>query len=253
MPSNSGHVNELLISESMNGKQLSDINMNLQSMLKTIFPSISASDVVESKVIDDFNKPDIVVSVKGISRNISIKTGHSNEVHSEYIDTFVDYLRSKNISEETIKTLLLFHYGDGTTDGTGTDRMNTMELNYHLQDKIKKANEELNKSYDFIYEFVFRTMIQGRDPNAPCVDYFYIGTQDYGSLCCIHQLRTYVYKKCWNFFNCIHIGPIFIKPRARYADKKINSERLRRLCVCYWPNLAQDIDYLAHRYTFIVR
>ncbi|MDY6276599.1 MAG: hypothetical protein SPL75_03900 [Bacilli bacterium] len=253
MASNNGHLNELLISEAINGKKLAEINLNLQSMLKTIFPSISANDVISSKVIDDYNKPDIVVSFGERSRYISIKSGHSNEVHSEYIDSLMDYLRLKRISEETIETLRLFQYGDGTTDGSGTTRMNTMELNYHLQKRIKKANEELNKSYDFIYDFVVRTMIQGRNEEAPAVDYFYIGTQDYGSLCCIHQLKTYVYKKCWNFFNCIHIGPIFIKPRARYADKKINSDRLRQLCVCYWPNLAQDIDYLAHRYTFIVK
>ena len=58
--------------------------------------------------------------------------------------------RQFGISIETQKTLLLYQYGDGTMDGTGTKRMNYHEVFDWLHTHIEKANEELNGKFDII-------------------------------------------------------------------------------------------------------
>ena len=251
MASNTGVLNEIQIASSIDGKKLSDINFNLQTMLRRIYPNISGNDIVEAKHLDDIYKTDIYVKFNDEKRYISVKMGHTTEVHSEEIHSFIDYLKSKGVSQETLDTILFHHYGDGTIDGTGTKRVNTMELTFQYKDRINKANSELNSSRELIMDVFERAMVQGLDPNANRVDYFYFGTPDYGNVVCYHQISTYIHKKYWNYFNCLHIGPFFIKPRARYVDKDIVSEYRRNLCVFYWPNLAEDIDYLGHRFTFV--
>lgn len=251
MPSNTGILNEIQIACAIDGKRLCDINLNLQTILRMIFPSISANDVVEAKHLDDFYKPDLYVKFNGQIRYISVKMGHTNEVHSEKILSFVDFLRSKGISEETLNTILLYHFGDGTLDGTGIKRLNTAEITFQYQERIQKANDELNASYDFIMDIFERTMIQGFDHNANKVDYFYFGTADYGNIICLHQISAYIHKKSWIHFNYLHIGPIFLKPRARYIDKEIVSDFRRNQCVFYWPNLSEDFNRLGRRFTFV--
>lgn len=251
MSSNNGILNEIQIASLIDGRKLSQINLNLQTMLRMIFPDANGNDVIEAKHLDDVYKPDIYVQYKGKKRFISVKMGHTTEVHSEEIHSVINFLKIKGVSQETLDTILLHHYGDGTLDGTGTKRFNTMELTFMYADRIKRANDELNSSYDLIMDVFHRTMIQGLDPLANSVDYFYFGTPDYGNLVCYHQISTYIHKKAWGYFNCLHIGPFFLKPRARYVDKEIVSEYRRNLCVFYWPNLAEDIDYLGHRFTFV--
>lgn len=251
MSSNNGILNELQIAGSIDGKKLCDINLNLQTMIRMIFPAATANDVIESKQYDDVYKPDIYIKWHDQVRNISVKMGHSNEVHSEEIFSFIEFLRSKGVSQETLDTILLNHFGDGTTDGTGSKRINTMEITFTYKDRIKKANDELNNNRDVIMAVFERVMIQGVDPEARKVDFFYFGTPDYGNVACYHQISTYIHKKCWTYFNCLHIGPFFLKPRARYVDKEIVSEYRRHLCIFYWPNLAEDIDYIGHRFTFV--
>ena len=251
MASNNGILNEIQIASLIDGRKLSEINLNLQTMLRMIFPNASANDIFEAKQLDDIYKPDIYVKHNETKRYISVKMGHTTEVHSEQIQSFIDFLKKRGVSQETLDTILLHHFGDGTLDGTGTKRLNTMELTFKYQDRIKAANDELNASYDLIMDVFHRAMVQGLDPLANCVDYFYFGTPDYGNIVCYHQISTYIHKKCWGYFNCLHIGPFFIKPRARYVDKEIVSEYRRNLCIFYWPNLAEDIDYIGHRFTFV--
>lgn len=250
MPSNRGFLNEEIIAKAIDGKRFIDINHNLQYTLRAIFPEISNDDIVEAKQLNDIYKPDISVTYKGITKYISIKSGHAVEVHSEKARCFADFLRKHGVSERTIETFLLFHYGDGTTDGTGTNKLNNYDLMVKYRDRIAEANEELNKSTKLMVHVIHHTMFQGIDPKAKVVDYMYFGNAEYGNIISKHQIRMFLEKKCWKYFNMLHCGPIFFKPRARYINGPVKSEYRRHMVMCYWPNIAEDFCFIGNRYTF---
>ena len=250
MSSNRGYDNEKLIVDALNGKKFDEVNHNLQTMLRDIFSYQDENSVIKCEQIDGVYKPDIAITYKGIVRNISIKSGSANMLHGENIKTFIPFLRSLGISEETLKTIVLFHYGDGTLDGSGSKRLTTYEAFNWLDERIKEANKELNKSYDFIDKVMHRLIYQGVDETAPSVDYIYFGSPEYGFTVSKKQLSTFVRKKNWAYFNYLHIGPIFIKPHARYSDKEIVNPKLREKVHCYWPNFSIDLDRISKRFTF---
>lgn len=65
MSSNNGILNEIQIASLIDGRKLSQINLNLQTMLRMIFPDAGGNDVIEAKHLDDVYKPDIYVQYKG--------------------------------------------------------------------------------------------------------------------------------------------------------------------------------------------
>lgn len=250
MASNKGYTNEKLIVEALNNKKYSEINSNLQTFIRDLFSYQDEDCLIKCEQIDGVYKPDIAITYKGITYNVSIKSGRADMLHGENIKTFIPFLRRMGVSEETLKTIVLFHYGDGTYDGSGPKRETSYNAYMMYRNRIKKANEELNKEEDFIDKVLERIMYQGVDPHAPGVDFLYFGTPEYGVAVSKKQIATYIRKRNWKFLNNLHIGPIFIKPHARYANTSIKSQTLRDKVHCYWPHLCEDLDRISKRYTF---
>ena len=250
MSNNKGMENETLLVEALNNKTFSQINQNLQTMMRDIFGYQTDEETISAAKVEGVFKPDISITYKGITKHISIKQGRANMVHGENIKTFILYLRSLGVSKETQRTILYHHFGDGTMNGTGKKRMDGFETRAWLHEQIKAANNELNNNYELIHKFLERTMYQGIDETAPNVDYIYFGTPEYGVVVSKKQIQTYVDKRNWKYFDNLHIGPVFFKPHARYAAKRIVSTERREMVHCYWPNLAMDLDMISKRYTF---
>ena len=247
---NQGFENEKLIAEALNKKLYSQINPNLQTMIKSMFGYRSLFTHIKCVQSKPLFKPDIEITYKGMTKYVSVKMGHANMVHGEDIKTFILFLRSIGVSKETQKTILLFHYGDGTMDGSGKKRLNQADTFQWLRTRIKEANDELNNNYEIIEKVMNRVMYQGIDPLAHAVDYIYFGTPEYGVTVSKKQITTYVKRKSWNYFDFLHIGPIFLKPHARYSKKHIVDEKRHNTVHCYWPNLSEDLDRISRRYTF---
>lgn len=250
MPSNKGITNEFLIAEALNNKSFFEINRNLQTMMRDIFGYEDEKEIIKCERVEGVYKPDLCITYKGVKKYVSVKEGRANMVHGENIKTFILYLRSFGISKETQKTILYYHFGDGTMTGDGKKRMDSYEARDWLHKEIKLANDELNKNKDLIHSFLERTMYQGIDETAPNVDYIYFGTPEYGVIVSKKQIQTYVDRRNWRYFDNLHIGPIFLKPHARYAHTNINSVERREKVHCYWPNLAMDLDMISKRYSF---
>ena len=250
MSSNRGFDNEKLIAEALNGKKFSEINRNLQTMVRDMFGYQDDEEVISAFQIDSMFKPDISITYKGQTKYVSIKSGTAKVFHGENIKSFILFLRSKGVSKETQKTILLFQYGDGTLDGSGKKRLDSYEAREWLHKQIKKANMELNSNPDLIDSVLERTMYQGLDESAPAVDFIYFGTPEYGVVVSKKQIHTYVSQRGWRYYDNLHIGPIFIKPHARYANRQIVSVERRERVRCYWPDLMSDLDRISKRYTF---
>ena len=227
------------------------LSKHLQYFLHYLFPVIILDAKLHCFQTRNFCKPDICISQQSEMRYVSLKYGESDTVHNENIITFKQFLKENGISDEAIETYLLYHYGDGTTDGTGKRRMGSVEVRFHYDERIKKLNEELNKSKDFVKKFADRVMFQGVNPDANRADFIYHGDHEYGVFMSRFQLMQHIDKRNWDYMTtCVHVGPFVIRPHARYSNKPILNEEHRHTVVVNYPKIIQDIMYIFPRYPF---
>lgn len=250
MYNNYGLENEVLIRDSFNNKTYLDLNENLKKIAELLFPEIRPNDGFTCALTDNYIKPDIVLSCRGRDCFISIKTSNSKFMHTENINSFIEFLRGLDVSEETLETILLFQFGDGTIDGTGEKRMNYTEVYVWLGDRIKKANFELNERHYLIEKVVERVMFQGVDRIADSAEYIYVGNVDYGNIVSKRQVKALLRRNDWHFYDNLHIGPIMIRPHARYAGRTIVSDDRRKHIMCSWANFESDVLYMKRKLNF---
>lgn len=250
MSKNDGLYVEDSILVNLNGKKVSEVSNNLRFMLKAIYGALDDEAFIKCSKTDDAFKPDLVIEINGVTKYVSVKTGSAENVHNEVVGYFVDYLKSEGISDKTIETILLYQYGDGTTDGSGTDRKGYLAIRTELDKRIKQANEELNWNKEFVFKTIYRCILQGVNDKGPMVDAIYFGTKDYGITCTRKQLLTHIRRRNFSYFENLHIGPLLLRPHSRYSGTDVKSERNKSRIVAYWPNLNADLNYIANRYDY---
>lgn len=243
-----GNMNEDYMVKNIDGKTFSELNENLQHFLCIVFPDIKDSDKLRAYKTENYIKPDMVVECNGIRKFISVKYGNSETVQTESLLTFLDFLRKNGIDEYSIESYLLFHYGDGTTDGTGRFRLSSVETRFKMHDRLKKLNEALNQDKDFVLAFVNRMMWDGVNPQADKAEFLYHGDPEYGVFMNKNQMTKHLSVKNWDFMDsCVHVGPLVIRPKYRYSNKEIANEEMRHYVTITYPRLVSDILYISSR------
>lgn len=251
MNPNIGVQNEEKFVNAINNKTYDELPKHLQYFLHYLFPEINKKKKFRCEMTTNFAKPDICISQESEMRFVSLKYGQSETVHNESILTFVQFLRNNGISEDTIKMYLLYHYGDGTTDGTGKHRLSSVEVRFHYKNEFEKLNEELNKDKEFVKKFADRVMFQGVNKLANRADYIYHGDTEYGVFMSRSQLMERIDHKSYGFMTeCVHIGPFVVRPHARYSNKPIRSIEHRQTVAVNYPRIVQDIMYIFPKYPF---
>ncbi len=245
---NYGHMFETQFLESLNNKTIMALAPNLKWILERIFGTLSPIRKVQCIKADDFIKPDVVVTYHHSKAFISLKTGTACEVHREKIETFIPFLRDLGISEYTLKTIALFQFGDMTYDGSGTRRMDTNEIYTILKDRIMQANEELNRDKETMQKIIYRLIFKGVCDAAAEANYIYHGSLSDGVLISKRQIEKYINKKDFTFLANLHIGPLLLRPHARYAGVPVKNEVSRREITFYWPNFRADLEYIDKRF-----
>ena len=76
----------------------------------------------------------------------------------------------------------------------------------------------------------------------------YHGDVDYGVLASKKQIFKHFLRRDWNYYNNLHIGPIHLRPHARYVGKEIKRATSRERLEFVWVNFAEDIRYISSRY-----
>lgn len=243
-----GLVVEKNIARSLNEKTYGNLSNNLKHLVKKLFPDVLDEDVITSDSYEDIFKADIYIECCGITKNVSIKTGRSEIVHNEILDKFCSYLKENGITDKTIETIRLFHYGDTTTDGTGKRRMNYNEIMTMYKERIAEANYELNTDREFVKNTVNRLVFDGASNEYTKADAIYVGDLEFGVIASKTQVEKHIKRKYYSYYNNLHIGPILLRPDCRYVDTEIRDERKRNRIVAYWPSLRSDVEYIANRY-----
>ena len=251
MPMNDGTLKEQEIIFALNNKRVGSLSNNMRNMIRSLFGVLDDSEIIKCYKVDDSFKTDFVIEYDNRRRNVSMKSGRAVIVHNEILSNFIDYLKQFNISQRTLDTICLFQYGDGTTDGTGGDkREGYQKVVSGLGDRIREANDELNKDMNIILEVMNRCVFKGSNEENLEADCVYFGDVNYGIVATKNQFIKNTKRRGFDYYDHLHIGPLLLRPDARYVDKEISYERKRNRIVAYWPNLREDIEYMSRRFNY---
>lgn len=249
----SGHNYGVLIEKelvnALNGKRYMKLPPNLKTLVRDMFGVVNPLDKIKCEQCEEYIKPDIVVTIKDKKRYVSVKSGTANVVHSELITTVVPFLRSCGVSEKCLKTLCLYHFGDGTLDGSGKVRKDYHETYEWLHYDIKRFNDDINDDHNTVISIIERFMFQGVRDDVPGVDYLYFGDLEFGMAISKGQILRHLSVKSFNFYENLHIGPLLIRPHAKYAHTEIKNDYSHKRVDFYWPNLKDDVKYIYQRYS----
>ena len=248
MPSNHGKINEDEMMLALNNHRVMDLLPNLHYVMEELFGALEPEEIIKCTQPSVPIKPDLLITYKGVTKGLSIKTGTSEFVHGEPVEKYVEFLKEIGISDKTITTILLNQFGDGTTDGTGKERMELIELKYQLRVQIKQANTELNSDPEILLKIIDRMVFQGWDENAQRADALYHGDMYQGVIVTRKQVIKHIRNKYWDYYDNLHVGPIFLRPHARYIGTEIKHEFSRHKIDGFWSNLLADIKYISQKY-----
>ena len=251
MPVNEGNLKEQEVIYDLNNRFVKDISNNMRNLMKSLFGVLDNDYPIKCYKVDDLYKTDFVIEYDNRKRNVSMKSGKAVIVHNEILSNFINYLKDNGVSQRTLDTICLFHYGDGTTDGSGKNgRQSYDQVNESLKERILEANKELNKDIDFVLDVMNRCVFKGAYEDNIEADCVYFGDRDYGVVATKSQFIKNTRRRGFDFYSHLHIGPLLLRPDARYIDKEIKDERKRNRIVAYWPNLREDIEFMARRFNY---
>ena len=117
-----GFVAENAMINALNNKRVKELNDNLKNMLERLYGCLDEDEIVKCEKMTGFYKPDFIVTYKEKRKYVSMKTGNAVTVHEEQLSTFISFLHKNGYSRQSLDTIKLYQYGDGTTDGTGEKR-----------------------------------------------------------------------------------------------------------------------------------
>lgn len=227
----------------LNKKKYYELTPFLKDIIRRMFPFVSDEDVFYSRLLERSQKPDIYIKCRDQVKYISIKSGRTNSIHFEKITELTSFLSSRNISNETIETLLLFHYGDGTTNGTGERRLLFEDLFPILSKRIQIANIELNKK-EIVEELINRFIIHGIESKVLSIDYILHGNANYGVLCSKEQILKFILSKNYNHIRTLHIGPLTIQPFLRDIHDVSKNKYKREYVQIKWHYMVSDLEFI---------
>lgn len=235
----SGFENEDELIEYLNSKKIKDLNSNMKDFIFFIFGNIDEENIIQATSGKSGQKPDMIITINNVIKRISIKKGTGNSVHQEKVDVFVEFLESINISNETINKLLKFHWGDGTSDGAGSQRISSSDYKQQFPEEIEMINKEFNKEKN-IKEFIYRFIMQGKSDDYDIVDALYYGNVNEGHWASKDEIIEYVVNNIFNL-NSIHFGPLTYQIWNRCLNFNPNTENRRRVMQVKWGSLLNDL------------
>ncbi|MBR6055582.1 MAG: hypothetical protein IKP56_00080 [Bacilli bacterium] len=248
MHKNIGRLKEDEFVYALNNKKAGELSHNMKHILREMFGFFEETDIVKCGLVDHYQKPDFYIEFKGQRKYVSLKSGSSTVIAQEGIKQFLAFLREWHLSINGQKTLLYYHFGDGTMDGSGEKRMDYRQLIHKLGPKIVELNKELNSNKKFVKEFIYRCLFKGTQESNIEADFIYHGDINYGVVCSKEQIFKHVDRRSWDYMDNLHIGPIQFRPHARYANMEIKTEEKRWKVDFWWARLPADLDYIAERY-----
>ena len=238
-----GFKNQKYLVNALNNKKYKDLNMNLRNLVKSAFPSISNDDIILAKRISNNKiKPVMKIIVNDIEKYFSVKMGKGNSVHQERVESFISFCEEHlNMSEHVKEALLLFLYGDGTTDGSGriSERLNEQQTIVKMGKKFDILNTFFYKNRRKLAE---RFLREGAYLQIPS-DFLYYGTEQIGISVSYKDIINYLCEAPYQEKK-LSIGSLTVQTWNRNQSGDKDFEYKRNSIQVKWKNIEDDINQI---------
>lgn len=97
-----GFDNEKEIAGDLNDKFITELNPLYRMFIEDLYPNCQSNEKISCWVDETRKKYDIVISIGGLNRYISIKKGAKNSVHMEGISSFIHFLIENHVKREAV-------------------------------------------------------------------------------------------------------------------------------------------------------
>ncbi len=222
-------------------KYYSELNNHWKQLIKMMFPSIVLSDIIYCENVKMPLKQDIFIVATGIKKTISIKSGKDATLHCESLEHFCSFLKFLNVDEYDIETLRIYHYGDGTIDGTGEKRECAATLKIKYENRIKIFNSHVNKP-NLLRMIIDRFLSFGTLNQCDKVDYLYYGNLNDGELYDMNDLIEFFSIQHVTKIRGIHFGTFHYSAYYRFITSKNTNEMDRHYIAIKWFGHEIDLD-----------
>lgn len=234
-----GFQNEIEFFNKLNNKKIKDINYLFRLFLEDLYGELNENYYVECRVNFEKQKYDIVIKINSIEKKVSLKKGIKNSVHVEGISNFIHFLIENKIDKQNVVNYLKYHYADGTTNGTGLERLSSEEYKKEHQFEIDEINIALNKE-KILTRAVERFILTGNISNNS-IDAMIYGVVDDFIWIKKEDIINLVLLKKDVYSTAVHFGPLTIQPLDRCLNKNVKYEN-RRFCIqVKWYNIFDDV------------
>lgn len=188
---------------------------------------------------NELQKCDIFIKINNEIKRISIKKGVKNSVHIEPISEFIHFLIENHMPRHMIINFLKYHYADGTTNGTGSNRISIAGYKMTHQKEIDEINKFINKK-DILCKAINRFIIYGRNSEnmIDCIlygvpeDFIWIKTDD---------IYNILLAKKNEYSTSIHFSHLTYQPMNRCLNHNPKYDKCRFICQIKWYQISDDI------------
>ena len=135
-----------------------------------------------------------------------------------------------------------FHYGDGSTDGNGGNRISA---NDWLSANYQKATE-INKAFsnpDFLIGIFDRFLFVGNVSSAPVVDAIFHGNINNALWASRNEIITYLLAQR-NMSTNIHFSKLTYQVWNRNLNYNPNTVNRRHVMQIKWASMSDDLMYI---------
>ena len=224
------------IINSLNGRQFNELNKNMKDLLCFLYGnSFKDNEVIVAYKGKYPSKANLVIQVGEVKKGINIKSGDTNLLHVETIESFITFLESLHLDKETTNFIKFYHYGDNTLDGSGNKKMNSEEIKFRFHNEISFYNETLNKD-EIIVKIAERAMFLNMDESLYDAAYIYYGDEFQGIYASKEEVITYLLANKEEYLKNLHFSSLSFHPLWRNGLDN-NDERMKLMAI-RWFNMA---------------
>lgn len=235
-----GYENEFKFMYALNQKKIKEINnLLLRNFIDELFDKPNKNSLVKCHIDASKRKYDIVIIINHITKRISIKKGYKNSVHVERISDFIHFLIKNNVNRNTIIEYLKYHYADGTTNGSGENRISAEDYKKNNQGKIDFINKEINNKQT-MEKAIDRFIIKGNCSDIP-IDALIYGTVNDFIWIKSEEIKQIMFSKLYTHSTAVHFGPLTVQPMDRCLNRNPKYESKRYCVQIKWYNIFDDI------------
>lgn len=242
MPFNSssnGFENEVQFVFKLNNKKFKNINFGLQLFLEDLYGEINPEQSITCYKNKYLQKGDIFIKVNNKVKIISIKKGVKNSVHTEPISEFIHFLIENKMPKEMVVNFLKYHYADGTTNGSGEERISVEEFKKNNQRCIDEINNFINKK-EFLIKAIDRFVVVGRNSNKK-IDAILYGVPDDFIWIKRKEIYNILLKHKEDYSTSIHFSGLSYQPLNRCINRNEKYEKCRYISQIKWYNISDDV------------